>query len=235
MAALPSVVYAPYHTCQSAPRPVVRPKLSENRGGTTGTTFVPAKVVVTVAAADMTMVHWVGLPVTGAQLELKPANVELAPGAAVRVTVVPVLNKELAFAHVGPQEIPAGLDVTVPVPVPALDTVSGNLVTVKFVITVASADIVIVHCVGLPETGVQLEPKLVKLEFVSAVAAKVTVSPWVNWKLALAQVGPQEIPAGFDVTVPAPVPPLETVSQNFGVVPMKFAVTVAAADIRMVH
>jgi len=236
IAALPSVVYAPYHTCQSGPRPVVRPKLSENRGGTTGATFgVPAKVVVTVAAADMTMVHCVGVPLTGVQVEPKPANVELAPGAVVRVTVLPMSNKELALAHVGPQEMPAGLDVTVPKPVPALDTVSRSFVKVKVVVTVASADIVIVHWDGMPETGVQLEPKLVKFEFVSGLAVRVTVVPWVNWERRLGQVGSQEIAPGFNVTVPVPVPPLDTVSQNCGVIDVKLALTVAAADITMVH
>ena len=64
------MVYAPRLTIQSAPRPVVRPKLSEKSGATTGGVGLdgPVKVVVTVAAADMTMVHWVGVPATGAQL-----------------------------------------------------------------------------------------------------------------------------------------------------------------------
>jgi hypothetical protein len=233
MAELPSVVYAPCLTFQSAPRPVVRPKLSEKSGGTTGGVGLggPVKVVVTVAGPDMTMVHWVGVPVTGAQLELNPANVEPASGAAVRVTVLPLLNKELALGQVGPQEIPAGLDVTVPLPVPALETVSGNLNAVNVVVTVAAADMVIVHWVGMPETGVQLELKLVKFEFASGAAVRVTTVPVANWK---EHADPQEIPAGLEVTVPPPVPALEAVSTGPGG-PEKFAVTVAAADMAMVH
>jgi hypothetical protein len=50
-----------------------------------------------------------------------PANVELASAAAVKVIEVPVLKLAL---HVAPQLIPPGLLVTVPVPVPALCTVS---------------------------------------------------------------------------------------------------------------
>ena len=52
---------------------------------------------------------------------LQPVKVEPASGAAVRVTAAPLAN---AAVHVAPQEIPPGLLVTVPVPVPALLTVS---------------------------------------------------------------------------------------------------------------
>ena len=47
----------------------------------------------------------------------QPANVELAFGAAVSVTMVPLVKLAL---HVVPQVIPAGLLVIVPAPVPAL-------------------------------------------------------------------------------------------------------------------
>ena len=50
-----------------------------------------------------------------------PANVELLFGAAVSVTMVPLLKLAL---HVAPQSMPAGLLVTFPAPVPALWTVS---------------------------------------------------------------------------------------------------------------
>jgi hypothetical protein len=52
---------------------------------------------------------------------LHPTKVEPAAGEAVSVTTVPAV-KELP--QVLPQEIPAGLEVTVPVPVPAKLTVS---------------------------------------------------------------------------------------------------------------
>ena len=51
----------------------------------------------------------------------QPANLEFAFGAAVSVTMVPLLKFVL---HVVPQLIPAGLLVIVPAPVPALWTVS---------------------------------------------------------------------------------------------------------------
>ena len=50
-----------------------------------------------------------------------PANVELLLGAAVSVTMVPLVKLAL---HIAPQLIPAGLLMIVPVPVPALWTVS---------------------------------------------------------------------------------------------------------------
>lgn len=51
----------------------------------------------------------------------QPANVEPVLGAAVRVTGVPLAKLAV---HVVPQLIPVGLLVTVPVPVPALCTVT---------------------------------------------------------------------------------------------------------------
>jgi hypothetical protein len=51
----------------------------------------------------------------------QPANVEVAFGAAVSVTIVPLAKLAL---HVVPQLIPEGLLVTFPAPVPALWTVS---------------------------------------------------------------------------------------------------------------
>ena len=79
------------------------------------------KVAVTVA-------FWVreqGLvPV---QSPLHPAKTDPGSGVAVRLTVLPWGNCPL---HVARQSIPAGLDVTVPVPAPALMTL-----TVKFAAT----------------------------------------------------------------------------------------------------
>jgi hypothetical protein len=164
------------------------------------------KVTVTVAAADMAMVHWVGAPATGVQLELKLPKFELASGAAVRVTVDPLVNEAV---QVAPQEIPAGVEVTVPAPDPALETVSGNVLGTKVAVTVVDADSRMVHLVGVPETGVQLELKLTKFEAASGVAVRVTVVP--RLKITL-QVAPQEIPAGVDTTVPSPPPALATAS-----------------------
>ena len=58
------------------------------------------------------------------QAPLQPAKVEPAAAVAVRVTTVPLVK----FAvHVLGQLIPAGLLLTVPVPVPASVTVSGKI------------------------------------------------------------------------------------------------------------
>jgi len=50
---------------------------------------------------------------------LHPANVEPDAGAAVRVTVVPLVKLE---EQVAPHVMPAGVLVTVPLPVPVLTT-----------------------------------------------------------------------------------------------------------------
>ena len=70
-------------------------------------------VAVTVVAAVTVTVH---APVPLHPPPLQPANVEPAAAAAVSVTAVPW--SKLA-AQVAPQSIPAGDDVTVPLPVPA--------------------------------------------------------------------------------------------------------------------
>ena len=77
-----------------------------------------AKVAVTVVAALSVTVQ---VPVPEQLLPLQPVKVEPAAGAAVKVTAVPLAN---AAEHVVPQEIPAGLLVTVPVPAPLELTVS---------------------------------------------------------------------------------------------------------------
>ena len=51
---------------------------------------------------------------------LQPAKVDPGAGVGVRVTTVPVGKLAL---HVGPQSMPGGEDVTVPLPLPAFVTV----------------------------------------------------------------------------------------------------------------
>jgi len=77
-------------------------------------------VAVTDAAALIVTVH---APVPE-QAPLQPANVDPASGVAVSETEVPVLK--LAVQVPG-QVMPVGLLVTVPVPAPAVITVSGTL------------------------------------------------------------------------------------------------------------
>lgn len=75
----------------------------------------------TVAAALNVLAH-VRVPVQ--PLPSQPVNVDAAlVGVAVSVTAVPVPNDAL---HVAPQLMPAGDDVTVPLPDPLLTTVSAT-------------------------------------------------------------------------------------------------------------
>ena len=73
------------------------------------------KVAVTEVAA-LTVTAQVPVP---EQAPLQPAKEEPAAGVAVRVTVVPAVTDS---EQVAPQLMPAGLLVTVPVPVPLLVT-----------------------------------------------------------------------------------------------------------------
>src|SRR5436853_1122399 len=77
-----------------------------------------AKVAVTVCAA-FTVTVQVAVPEQPPPLQ--PEKVEPATGAAVKVTEVPLAN---AAAQVAPHATPAGALVTVPLPAPALLTVS---------------------------------------------------------------------------------------------------------------
>jgi hypothetical protein len=80
-----------------------------------------ANVAVTVWAALIVTVH---VPVPVQPPPLQPVNVEPAAGVAVKVIAAPVVKDA---EHVVPHEMPAGLLVTVPVPVPDLETVRVEL------------------------------------------------------------------------------------------------------------
>src|SRR4051812_46892277 len=146
----------------------------------------------------MTMVHCPAP--AGVQLELKLVKTEPASGVAVSVTVAPLENEAEQDA---PQEIPAGLEATVPPPLPTLATASVNDLGTKVAVTVTA--VVTVHWVGTPATGVQLELNPLKFELASGAAVRVTVDPVLNDAL---QVAPQLMPAGLEVTVPPPPPVL---------------------------
>src|SRR5206468_10648205 len=77
-----------------------------------------AKVAVTLWAALIVTEH---VPVPVQPPPLQPVKVDPAAGVAVRVTAVPLAN---AAAQVAPHATPAGAVVTVPLPAPALLTVS---------------------------------------------------------------------------------------------------------------
>src|SRR5436190_736268 len=180
------------------------------------------KVAVTVVAAEHLTVQ---APVPEQPPPLQPLKVEPAAGTAVSVTAVPLVK---LAAQVAPQLMPAGLLVTVPAPAPALETVSTRA-GVKVAVTVVAAESVTVQAPG-PEQPPPLQP--VKVEPAAGTAVSVTAVPFV--KLA-AQVAPQLIPAGLLVTVPVPVPALETVRAKVGVkVTVKMSVAVLPAASRAV-
>src|SRR3989454_581391 len=83
-------------------------------------TKADAKVAVTVVAAE-TVTTQVAVPLHPPPLH--PTNSEPPPGAAVSVTTAPLTKRA---EQVSPQVIPTGLLTTVPVPDPALVTVSAN-------------------------------------------------------------------------------------------------------------
>ena len=90
-------------------------------GGPESKTVSGATVSVKVAVTERawSIVTWQVL--VPEQSPDQPAKFELASGAAVSVTVVPISN---AAEHVGPQSMPAGLEATVPAPSPSLITES---------------------------------------------------------------------------------------------------------------
>src|SRR5438094_943514 len=180
-----------------------------------------AKVAVTVVAAETVTTH---VPVPEQPPPLQPLKVEPAAGVAVSVTAVPLVK---LAEQVTPQLIPTGALVTVPLPVPALLTVSAKLGTLKVAVTVVPAETATTH-VPVPEHPPPLQP--VKVEPAAGAAVSVTAVPLV--KLA-EQVTPQVIPAGVLVTVPMPVPALQTVRTK--VCDAKVAVTVVAAETVTTH
>jgi len=157
-------------------------------------------VAVTDAAP---LIVTVQVPVPVQPPPLQPVKVEPAAGVAVSVTAVPLANED---EHVAPQEMPAGTLVTVPLPAPALDTVSAKDDCMKVAVTEVAALIVTVQ-VPVPVHPAPLQP--VNVEPAAAAAVNVTTVPLVN---DAEQVVPQEMPAGLLVTVPLPAPALETVS-----------------------
>src|SRR5215831_3319694 len=176
-----------------------------------------AKVAVTVRAALIVTLQ-VPVPV---QLPLQPEKVELVPGTPVRVTMVLLVNDD---AHAVPHEIPVGALVTVPLPVPALVTVSTKDGTANVALTLWAALIVTVQVLVVPVQPPPLQP--VNSEPAAGAAVNVTMVPLVN---EAAHAVPQEMPAGALVTVPVPVPDFVMVSAKDGKV--NVAVTEAAAFI----
>jgi hypothetical protein len=140
----------------------------------------------------------------------QPVNVEPDVADALRVTWVPASNWA---EQVVPQLIAPGgvVEVTVPVPVPAFETVSVYFGSVNVAVTPCAWFMVTVQ-VPVPEQPPPDQP--VNVDPDAAEAVRVTWVPASNWA---EQVVPQLIaPAGaVEVTVPVPVPALATVSVYF--------------------
>jgi hypothetical protein len=118
---------------------------------------------------------------------------------------VPCVNDTDCVAHPVVQLMPPGLLVTLPCPVPVLDTVSRRVIWLKVAVTERLA------CMLTTQLPVPLHApdQPAKVESVEAAAVSVTVL--LSVKVA-AQAFPQLIPAGLLVTTPEPVPSLATVS-----------------------
>ena len=104
------------------------------------------------------------------------------------------------------QLMPPVLEVTVPVPLPPLTTVTVWVVTAKSALTTTSAETTSEQVVMLP---LQAPPHPVKVPPVPAAAVSVTRVPAGTSRV---QVAPHERPAGDEVMVPAPAPLRTTVS-----------------------
>ena len=101
--------------------------------------------------------------------------------------------------------MPAGVLVTVPLPVPAFVTASAYVFNAKFAVTLFAASTV------TTQEPVPVQPlplQQVKVEPAFAAAANVTTVPLLKF---VEQVAPQLMPAGVLVTVPLPVPVLLTI------------------------
>jgi hypothetical protein len=159
---------------------------------------------------------------------VKLTKVEPASAVAVRVTEVPLSNACVCEVQAVPQEIPAGLDVTLPVPLPLF--VNARLYwRLKVTVTLAAAVMLTVQLVPL----VLVHPlKLTNREPASAIALSVTDVPLSNGCVCEMQAAPQEIPAGVDVTLPVPVPLFVSARLYWR---LKVAVTLRAADIATVQ
>jgi hypothetical protein len=106
--------------------------------------------------------------------------------------------------------MPAGLDVTVPVPLPFLLTVRRLVKSVKVAVTFFAAVIDTVQVAPLPEQPPPDQPEPVKVEPVPAVAVRTTLASASYSADDAEHVVPQLMPARSETTVPVPFPALVT-------------------------
>src|SRR2546425_1227666 len=107
-------------------------------------TVCVSNVAVTVVAAVTVPVR---APVPAQPAPLQPVKVDPPAGVAVKITTVPL---SYAAEHIAPQSIPAGLEVTLPLPIPVGATVRVNRCAMNVAVTVVGPVIVDVQ-VPVPE------------------------------------------------------------------------------------
>jgi hypothetical protein len=176
----------------------------------------PVPLVLNVAVTLRDAVIASVQPAVPVHAPLHPANIEPDVGAALSVTDVPLAKFAL---HVLPQLMPAGADVTVPAPVPARVTASGNEAEPLNVAVTERAAVMDTVQLPVPEHA-PLQPA--NVEPLAGAAVRVTDVALAKFAL---HVPPQLMPEGDDVTVPAPVPARVTLSANVVVEPLNVAVT----------
>jgi hypothetical protein len=185
-----------------------------------------AKVAVTLVA--LLMVTEQGpVPAQPATPD-QPVNDDPAEGVAVRRTLDPTLKLDV---HVVPQSIPAGVEVTTPLPAPLRVTVSDAVATAKLAVAVVAPFKVKVHVALVPEHAPDQPVKVEPGEGTDAVS--VTLVPTLKVAEHVPPAGVQLMPAGDEVTVPLPAPVLVTESCAVGIV--NVAVTVVAAAMGTLH
>jgi hypothetical protein len=174
---------------------------------------VPVLLIVSVlggirlnVAVQLRSADKVRLPSLQSASPVQPAKREPDAGVAVSVTPCPEVNEA---PQVAPQLMPAGLDVTAPVPVPAVAIVR-VFVGIRLNVAVQLRSAVMVTLPSL-QSASPVQPA--KRESDAGVAVSVTTCPELNDAL---QVAPQAMPARLLVSVPLPFPDLLTVSVLVG-------------------
>src|SRR5262249_6787408 len=119
------------------------------------------------------------------------------------VTIAP---PEKLAVHVAPQLIPAGTELTLPMPVSV--TLTLYMPMSNCALTFAAAATVIVQT-GIAMKVAQSPPQVVKVLPIAGTAVSCTICPSPNCAV---QVAPQSMPLGTELTVPEPMPLFVTAS-----------------------
>ena len=132
-------------------------------------TYTCVKLALTACAA---LIVTTQVPVPLHPAPLHPLNVDPLADVAVKVTCVPPANEAL---HVAPQSMPAGLLVTVPLPVPVFVTVRAYTYNCVKVALTACASVIVTTHVPVPLHPAPLQP--LNTEPADGLAVRVTIVP----------------------------------------------------------